>query len=85
MEHVPAEFAVALRTARFIRSLTLGQIAASTGVPTWRLSSFEKGIDTPSGAEFATVWKFLTTTSDSAGTAAPIETRSARSREERRG
>ncbi len=60
METVPAEFAIALRTARLIRAMTLGQIAAGTGVPTWRLSSFERGIDVPSPTEFASVWRFLT-------------------------
>jgi hypothetical protein len=82
MEHVPAEFAVALRTARFIRSLTLGQVASATGVPTWRLSSFEKGIDTPSVTELTTVWKFLTNT---VSPAAAVETRATHTKEERRG
>lgn len=39
-------------------------MATATGVPTWRLSSFERGRDVPDPEEFAVVWNFLSSEDD---------------------
>jgi transcriptional regulator with XRE-family HTH domain len=56
---IPDQFAVALRGARAIRGLTLRQLSEESGVPTWRLSSFERGASVPEADEFAKVWGAL--------------------------
>lgn len=71
MQGVPRHFATALRAARLIRGVTQGQVATATGVPTWRLSSFERGLDVPDPEEFAVVWSFLSSEDDAAGEGPP--------------
>jgi len=53
------EFATALRAGRLLRGYTLKQVSAATGIPSWRLTSLERGDDAPVFEEFVTVWTFL--------------------------
>src|SRR5262245_21833664 len=56
---VPSQFAIAIRAGRLLRGLSLRAVEKGSGVPTWRLSSIEKGVTKPAPEEFATVWGFL--------------------------
>jgi transcriptional regulator with XRE-family HTH domain len=59
--YVPTTFAVAIRAARFLRGYTLGDLAERTGVPTARISSFERGSAKPMPEEFGKLWAALST------------------------
>jgi hypothetical protein len=60
MDAVPPDFAVALKTGRFIRGFTLRELAERSRVPPWRISGFERRRAVPSANEFTALWHALT-------------------------